>query len=268
VALIVAAAFFMMLLDGAILNTSLPLMAEGLGVTPLALTAGVTVYLLAAAAVIPTSGWLADRWEARRVFSIAMATFTLASLACGLAQSLGQLVAARALQGMAAGVMAPVGRTLVLRKAGKSEVMAAIATDRLACAAGAGAGPAAGGLHQHLRQLALELLHQPPRRAAGLVAVWRWMPRTPVPRPGCDWTGAAASCVPAPWCCCCWARSAARKPGLTWGPGLATGSGTGRPGHGLLALRHLRHTPHPVVSLAPLQVRSFSIATAAAAPCS
>ena len=66
VALIVAAAFFMMLLDGAILNTSLPLMAKALGITPLALTAGVTVYLLAAAAVIPSSGWLADRWEDRK----------------------------------------------------------------------------------------------------------------------------------------------------------------------------------------------------------
>ena len=95
VALIVAAAFFMMLLDGAILNTSLPLMAQSLGVTPLALTAGVTVYLLAAAANIPASGWLADRWEARRVFSIAIAVFTLASLGCGLSQNLGQLVAAR-----------------------------------------------------------------------------------------------------------------------------------------------------------------------------
>ena len=112
VALIVAAAFFMMLLDGAILNTSLPLMAKGLGVTPLALTAGVTVYLLAAAAVIPVSGWLADRWEARRVFSIAMAVFTLASLACGLAQDLGQLVAARALQGVAAGLKKGFGADL------------------------------------------------------------------------------------------------------------------------------------------------------------
>lgn len=102
VALIVAAAFFMMVLDGAILNTSLPLMAKSLGVTPLALTAGITVYLLAAAAIIPASGWRADRWEARRVFAIAMAVFTLASLGCGLSQNMGQLVAARACQGVAA----------------------------------------------------------------------------------------------------------------------------------------------------------------------
>ena len=46
----------MMLLDGAIRNTSLPLMAKGLGVTPLALTSGVTASLLAAAAAIAASG--------------------------------------------------------------------------------------------------------------------------------------------------------------------------------------------------------------------
>lgn len=261
VALIVAAAFFMMLLDGAILNTSLPLMAEGLGVTPLALTAGVTIYLLAAAAVIPTSGWLADRWEARRVFSIAMATFTLASLACGLAQSLGQLVAARALQGVAAGVMAPVGRTLVLRKAGKSEVMAAIAMIVWPALLAPVLGPPLGGFISTYASWRWNFYINLPVGLLGLLAVWRWVPRTPVPRPAAlDWRGSVLCAGALVLLLLGLERGAQAGPHVgAWV--LPLGLALAGLVTGLLALRHLHHTPHPVVSLAPLQVRSFSIAT-------
>jgi EmrB/QacA subfamily drug resistance transporter len=262
VALIVAAAFFMMLLDGAILNTSLPLMAQGLGVTPLALTAGVTVYLLAAAAIMPTSGWLADRWEARRVFFLAMATFTLASLACGMAQSLGQLVAARALQGMAAGLMAPVGRTLVLRRAGKSEVMAAIATIVWPSLLAPVLGPPLGGFISTYASWRWNFFINLPVGVLGLYAVWRWIPRTPVPRPArLDWWGSVSCASALVLLLLGMERGAQAGPHLdAWGvPILLTLAGMGT---GMLAVRHLRGTPHPVVSLMPLQVRSFSIATA------
>lgn len=262
VALIVAAAFFMMLLDGAILNTSLPLMAKGLGVTPLALTAGVTVYLLAAAAVIPTSGWLADRWEARRVFSIAMAMFTLASLACGLAQSLGQLVAARALQGMAAGVMAPVGRTLVLRRAGKSEVMAAIATIVWPSLLAPVLGPPLGGFISTYATWRWNFFINLPVGLLGLWAVWRWIPRTPMARPpALDWRGSLLCASALVLLLMGLERGAQAGPELAaWA--LPLGIAVAGVVIGIVALRHLRDTPHPVVSLAPLQVRSFSIATA------
>jgi EmrB/QacA subfamily drug resistance transporter len=262
VALIVAAAFFMMLLDGAILNTSLPLMAKALGITPLALTAGVTVYLLAAAAVIPSSGWLADRWEARRVFSIAMATFTLASLACGLAQSLGQLVAARAMQGMAAGVMAPVGRTLVLRRAGKSEVMAAIALIVWPSLLAPVLGPPLGGFISTYASWRWNFFINIPVGLLGLWAVLRWIPRTPMPRPpAMDWRGSVLCASALVLLLLGLERGAQAGPRLAaWAIPLAI-SVAGLV-IGLLALRHLRRTLHPIVSLAPLQVRSFSIATA------
>ncbi len=261
VALIVAAAFFMMLLDGAILNTSLPLMAQGLGVTPLALTASITVYLLAAAAVIPTSGWLADRWDARRVFAIAMATFTLASLACGLAQDLGQLVAARALQGMAAGVMAPVGRTLVLRRAGKSEVMGAIATIVWPSLLAPVLGPPLGGFISTYASWRWNFFINVPVGLLGLLAVWRWIPRMAVPRPPTlDWLGSVLCASALVLLLLGLERSAQAGTHLSdWAwPMAIAAAGIGI---GALALRHLRSTLHPVVSLAPLQVRSFSIAT-------
>ncbi len=264
VALIVAGAFFMMLLDGAILNTSLPLMAQSLGVTPLALTAGVTVYLLAAAAIIPASGWLADRWEARRVFSIAMAVFTLASLGCGLSQNLGQLVAARALQGLAAGLMAPVGRTLVLRNAAKSEVMAAIAMIVWPSLLAPVLGPPLGGFISTYASWHWNFFINLPVGLLGLYAVWRWVPRTPVPRPAAlDWLGCILCAASLVLLLLGFERAAqAGRTLADWGvplglamAGLVTG---------VIALRHLRRTPNPVVSLAPLQGRTFSVATVGA----
>jgi MFS family permease len=62
IASIVAGAFFMQLLDSAIINTSLPQMAQSFGVTPVGVSVGITIYLMSAAAFMPLSGWLADRF--------------------------------------------------------------------------------------------------------------------------------------------------------------------------------------------------------------
>src|SRR5258707_3258839 len=87
VALIVAIAFFMQFLDGTIISTSLPQMGASFGVSPVGMSVGITVYLLATAVFVPASGWLADRFGAREVFAIAIVVFTLSSLACGLARN-------------------------------------------------------------------------------------------------------------------------------------------------------------------------------------
>ena len=84
VPLVVAATFFLQLLDTSILNTSLPRIAESFGVRALDLSAGVTVYLLCFAAFLPLSGWFSERFGARTVFLSAVAVFTAASAACGL----------------------------------------------------------------------------------------------------------------------------------------------------------------------------------------
>ncbi|MFT3906227.1 MAG: MFS transporter [Steroidobacteraceae bacterium] len=145
VALIVAAAFFMQNLDTSIMNTSLPQMARSFGVLPLDLSVGITVYMITAAALIPLSGWLADRLGARRVFLGAIALFTSASLLCGLAQHLWQFALARVLQGVGGALMTPVGRTIVLRNAEKSELLEATAFLIWPALAAPILGPALGG---------------------------------------------------------------------------------------------------------------------------
>lgn len=124
--LIVAAAFFMETLDGTIVATALPAMGRDLQVSTLALADSITVYLLAVTVFLPAAAWASDRFGARNVFATAIACFTVASLACGVSNSLAALIAARALQGSAAAFMSPVGRVIVLRDAPKQRIIDAI----------------------------------------------------------------------------------------------------------------------------------------------
>src|ERR1700747_367828 len=100
VPLIVACALFMQRLESTVIATALPTIAHALGESPLRLNVAITCYLLSLAVFIPISGWVADRFGARRVFSGAIVVFTLGSIGCGFAGSLPALVAARILQGM------------------------------------------------------------------------------------------------------------------------------------------------------------------------
>ncbi|HEU6454256.1 MAG TPA: MFS transporter, partial [Roseateles sp.] len=92
---LVAIAFFMQTLDATIVNTALPAMAISLGESPLKMHSVVVSYALTMAALIPASGWLADRFGTRRTFMGAIVLFSLGSLACAMSHSLPQLVAAR-----------------------------------------------------------------------------------------------------------------------------------------------------------------------------
>ena len=133
VSLIVACAMFMQNLDSTIIATALPAIGNSLGESPLRLNVAITCYLLSLAVFIPISGWTADRFGARRVFTGAIIVFTLGSIACGFAQSLWMLVLARIVQGMGGAMMVPVGR-LVLRIAGYRDVTLDRSSDALCTA--------------------------------------------------------------------------------------------------------------------------------------
>jgi MFS family permease len=85
--LVVASALFMENLDSTVIATSLPAIALSLGEDPVILKLAFTSYLLSLAIFIPVSGWCADRYGARTIFRLAIAIFTLASIACGFSQS-------------------------------------------------------------------------------------------------------------------------------------------------------------------------------------
>ncbi|MCD4559997.1 MFS transporter [Lelliottia nimipressuralis] len=127
-ALLVAGAFFMEFLDGTVIATALPDMAKSFGVQAVDLNIGISAYLITLAVLIPASGWIADRFGARKVFAVALAIFTLASVFCGLSTTVDQFVAMRVVQGMGGALMVPVGRLAVLRTTPKHQLITAIAT--------------------------------------------------------------------------------------------------------------------------------------------
>ena len=83
-ALIVGAAQFMHQFDGAVITTAVPSMAASLHEDPVRLNLAITCYLLALAVFVPVSGWMADRYGAKRVFMSAIVIFTVSSVLCGL----------------------------------------------------------------------------------------------------------------------------------------------------------------------------------------
>src|SRR3954468_22162529 len=126
-ALLVAGAMFMEILDGTVIAPAAPHIAASFGVPAVAVNVAITAYVLALAVLIPISGWLADRFGARRVFMAAVVVFTVASAGCAAAQSLPALTATRVLQGFGGAMMVPVGRLVVLRTTAKTDLIRAIA---------------------------------------------------------------------------------------------------------------------------------------------
>jgi EmrB/QacA subfamily drug resistance transporter len=143
--LTVAAALFMEQMDSTIIATSLPAIAQDLDTSPISLKLAFTTYLLGLTVFLPISGWLADRFGAKRIFTLAIVVFTMASFACGFAQSLEHLIIARGLQGVGGALMVPVGRIIILRSVQKSELLDAIAWLTIPALIGPVIGPPIGG---------------------------------------------------------------------------------------------------------------------------
>jgi len=145
VALIIASAMFMEQLDGTILATALPSMAQSFDVSPLHMSVALTSYMLSLAVFIPASGAIADRYGSRNVFRAAIALFTLGSILCGIAGNLPLLVASRLLQGIGGAMMVPVGRLVLLRSVPKSELVSAMSWLLVPALIGPVVGPPLGG---------------------------------------------------------------------------------------------------------------------------
>ena len=106
-------ALFMIMLDNTVVNVALPSIQRDLGIGISELEWIVTAYALSFAVFLLTGGKLADRYGRRRVFLIGLTTFTLSSLACGLAGSAGLLIGARAVQGVGAALMMPATLSII-----------------------------------------------------------------------------------------------------------------------------------------------------------
>jgi len=145
IAITVTLATFMELLDTAIANVSLPHIAGGLATSYDEATWVLTSYLVANAVVLPLSAWLSRVFGRKNYYMACVALFTVSSLMCGFAPSLGLLIFFRVLQGIAGGGLAPVEQAILVDTFPASKRAAAFALYSMAIVTAPAVGPPLGG---------------------------------------------------------------------------------------------------------------------------
>jgi MFS transporter, DHA2 family, multidrug resistance protein len=145
IAITVTLATFMELLDTAIANVALPHIAGGLAVSSEESTWVLTSYLVSNAVVLPLSAWLSRVLGRKRYYMICVALFTVSSLLCGFAPSLGALIFFRVLQGVGGGGLAPVEQAILVDTFPPAKRAAAFALYSMAIVTAPAIGPPLGG---------------------------------------------------------------------------------------------------------------------------
>jgi len=242
--LVLAVALFMEQMDSTVIATALPAIAADINTSPIALKLALTAYLVSLAIFIPISGWMADRFGARRIFAIAIGVFLVGSIACAVSGSLLEFVLSRFLQGMGGAMMTPVGRLVLLRSTKKSELVNAMAWLTIPALVGPLAGPPVGGFLTTFLSWHWIFLINIPIGIAGIVFALTVLPDDELrAREKVDWagfllSGAAASGV-------VFGLSVISLPVLppAWGIAATTG--------GIVCfiayLRHARRHPRPLL---------------------
>lgn len=188
---IIGSAMLMQTMNATVIANALPTMAVALNESPLRLNLAITMFLLASAVFLPISGWVADKFGAKRIFMVSMVLFALSSAACGFANNLTHLVIARIFQGMAGAMMAPVGRLVLLRTTPKEELVGAMSVMTMPALLGPVIGPIVGGAIVTLADWRWIFFLSIPVAVVGVLLVARFVPNvreqevSPV-----DWKGA------------------------------------------------------------------------------
>ncbi len=146
VSVVFVAAMFMNIMDITIVNVALPSIGRQFRVSEAALDSVAVGYLVSLAVFIPAAGWMGDRFGSKRVLLFAIAMFTGASVLCGLAGSLSELVFFRVLQGIGGGMLTPVGMAMLFRTFPPEERVRAASILTLPTAVAPALGPVLGGL--------------------------------------------------------------------------------------------------------------------------
>jgi EmrB/QacA subfamily drug resistance transporter len=255
-ALLVAGAYFMEILDATVIAPAAPHIAADLGVAPVTVNIAITGYVLTLAVLIPISGWLTERFGARLVFTVAVAVFTLASAGCAAAVNLPMLVATRVLQGVGGAMMVPVGRLVVIRTTEKTDLVRAVAYLTWPALVAPLVAPALGGILSEYASWRWIFLVNLPLGAVALLLSLRLVPSTPDATPGrLDLTGFALAAVgiaalvfglegvasPRPHWLLIIIAVVVAAAALTW------------------AVAHLLRSPRPLVDLRILRLRTYRV---------
>src|SRR5215831_2545482 len=256
IALLVAGALFMEQLDGTVIATALPQMAQSFGVAAVDLNIGMSAYLLTVAVFIPASGWVTDRFGARTVFASAIVAFTLSSVLCSASGTLWQFTAARVLQGIGGAMMVPVGRLIVLRNTEKQHFVRMIAYLTWPALTAPVVGPPLGGLITTYSSWQWIFLLNVPLGVAGLGLALILIPNSRGEGKGrFDWSGFALTGLAS--FSLMYGLEGIGRGRVDWfvaAPLLSVGLGAG-----IYAIRHALRAVHPLLDLTPFEVPSFAV---------
>jgi EmrB/QacA subfamily drug resistance transporter len=258
IAAIVACAFFMEMLDGSVIATALPQMAQSFHDNPVNLSIGMSSYLLTLAIFIPASGWIADRFGSKTVFLIAIGIFTIASVLCGFSNSLWEFTGARIIQGVGGAMMVPVGRLVVLRSSDKANLVNLIQTTTIPGLIAPILGPPIGGFITTFSSWRWIFFLNIPIGVVGIALVAAFMvdhklaERRSFDTPGFILSGAGLALV-------LFGIDQLGRPAID--PALIGGLIGGGTLVLLVAVAHLRRAAHPLIDLSLFRIPTFGLAT-------
>src|SRR6188768_3323245 len=141
----VMSATLLQVLDSTIANVAIPHMQSTLGATPDSISWVLTSYIISSAVAMPITGWLSDRIGSRRLFIWSVGGFVLASMLCGMAQNLEEMVIFRAIQGVTGAFIAPLSQAAMLDTTKPSKQSSIIALWGMGVMIGPILGPVLGG---------------------------------------------------------------------------------------------------------------------------
>ena len=136
---------FMVVLDGTVVNTALPKIMSSFGISVDVAQWILTGYMLAFAVMLPTSGWVADRFGYKRTYAAGLAVFTLFSFLCGISWNEKSLIAMRIGQGIGGGFLQPLGMAIIMREFPPQQRGLAMGFWSISAAASVSLGPMFGG---------------------------------------------------------------------------------------------------------------------------
>ncbi|MGW0805057.1 DHA2 family efflux MFS transporter permease subunit [Nonomuraea sp. NPDC002799] len=181
--LVVLLGVVMTMLDTTIVNVALGTLARDFGTTLATMQGAVTGYLLALSMAVPITGWAAGRFGGRNVWLVSLALFIAGSALSAAAWSAGSLVAFRAVQGLGAGLLLPVGQMMLAGAAGKERMGRAMALISVPAMLAPVLGPPLGGVIVAGPGWRWLFLVNVPICAVALVAAFLLLPREPGARP-------------------------------------------------------------------------------------
>ena len=258
--------FFMILVDSTIVSVATPVLKTELNTSYNAVLWVTSAYLLAYVIPLLVTGRLGDRIGPKRVYLAGLTVFTLASLWCGLTESIEGLIAARVVQGLGASMMTPQTMAVVTRTFAPQARGRAMALWGATAGAAMLVGPVLGGVIVQNAGWQWIFLVNVPVGILGLVLAWLWVPNLETHSHTFDWLGVALSLVAVSL------LTFGIQEGATYNWGIITGwisvpllLGVGVLFFALFVWWQSKNTREPLVPLSLFADRNFSIASTAVA---